>query len=407
MKTTKQKQKGFLALVSLAVTMAMLTACGGAPSGSSAPGSSSPGSETKAPGTEWAEEVGLNKTETVDELYEKAKKEGKVVVYSQSSRIKDVKATFEKQYPGVEVEAYHMGTNDVVEKVIREQGAGVFHADVAFLKESAGTVTNEILAKGMMHPYKPTDLTTHMIEPYKTERAGLVPYVSLRAFYYNTEAYKSPPIDSWWDLTKPEWKGKVILEDPTISADTMDLFLAVIANPQDMEQAYKEEFGKDIELDGTENASYEFFKRLLANDLILVKSSDEAVEAVGAPGQSSPPIAISASSKQRDIKEKGLKVAVTYDIKPKVSVAGESYLYIINKAPHPNAGKLLIRWMAGEADGKAEGFKPYNVQGSWSTRTDNGRDDQPPLDQLNVWPADHNFFYQNFTKFRDFWMSNQ
>ena len=64
----------------------------------------------------WEETSNLDATESVDELYEAVKKEGKVVVYSQSSRIKDVKASFEKQYPGIEVEAYDMGTNEIIGK---------------------------------------------------------------------------------------------------------------------------------------------------------------------------------------------------------------------------------------------------------------------------------------------------
>lgn len=393
-------------------TAAMLMICAFLLVGSAC-GKSNPaggGTDASKPGgknSEWAEKAGMYKTETVDELYEKAKQEGKVVVYSQSSRIKDVKASFEAKYPGIKVDAYNMTTNDIVEKVIREQGAGVFNSDVIFVKDAAGTVSTELTSKGLVHKYMPKDLTDKMVEPYKSKSPGLVPYVSLRAFYYNTEVYKEAPVKNWWDLTTPEWKGKVILEDPIQSADTMDLFLSIVQHADEMKQAYKEKFGKDIELNGTENAGYEFFKRILKNDPILVKSSDEAVDAVGAKGQSKPPIAVSASSKQRDIVEKGLKVATTYDIKPRLSVVGTNYLYVANNAPNPNAAKLMIRWLAGEADGKGEGFKPFNVQGSWSSRSDNGRTDQPSLDKIKVWDYDADYFYNNFIKFREFWLKNQ
>lgn len=355
----------------------------------------------------WAETNGLNKTETVDELYSKAKQEGKVVVYSQSSRIKDVKATFEAKYPGIKVEAFNMSTNDIVEKVIREQTAGIYNADVIFVKDASGAVTTELTTKKLVHKYIPKDLSEKMVEPYKSNSSGLVPYFSLRAIFYNTDVYKTSPITNWWDLTMPEWKGKVLMNDPIDSADMMDLFLAMIQHSDEMKQAYKEKFGKDIVLDGTENASYEFIKRFLKNDPVLMKSSDEVVEAVGVSTQGKPPIGIGASSKLRDVIEKKLSIAATYDVLPKISVVGPSYLYVADKAPNVNAAKLMIRYMAGEADGKSDGFKPFNVMGSWSTRTDNGRTDQPSIDKLKVWNYDSDYFYKNFVKFREFWLKMQ
>ncbi|WP_171654068.1 ABC transporter substrate-binding protein [Paenibacillus foliorum] len=360
-----------------------------------------------AAASDWAEKNGLNKTETTDELYAKAKGEGKVVVYSQSSRIKDVKATFEAKYPGVKVEAFNMSTNDIVEKVIREQGAGIYNADVIFVKDAIGAVTTELTTKKLVHKYIPKDLSDKMVEPYKSKSSGLVPYFSLRAIFYNTDVYKTSPITNWWDLTQPEWKGKVLLNDPIDSADMMDLFLAMVQHSDEMKQAYKDKFGKDIVLNGTENAAYEFIKQFLKNDPVLMKSSDEVVEAVGVSTQGKPPIGIGASSKLRDVIEKKLSIAATYDVKPKISVVGPSYLYVADKAPNVNAAKLMIRYMAGEADGKADGFKPFNVMGSWSTRIDNGRTDQPAIDKLSVWDYDSDYFYKNFVKFREFWLKMQ
>jgi iron(III) transport system substrate-binding protein len=355
----------------------------------------------------WAETNGLNKTETVDELYSKAKQEGKVVVYSQSSRIKDVKATFEAKYPGIKVEAFNMSTNDIVEKVIREQAAGIYNADVIFVKDASGAVTTELTTKKRVHKYIPKDLSEKMVEPYKSNSSGLVPYFSLRAIFYNTDVYKTPPVTNWWDLTMPEWKGKVLMNDPIDSADMMDLFLSMIQHSDEMKQAYKEKFGNDIVLDGTENAAYEFFKRFLNNDPVLMKSSDEVVEAVGVTTQGKPPIGIGASSKLRDVIEKKLSIAATYDVLPRISVVGPSYLYVADKAPNVHAAKLMIRWMAGETDGKSDGFKPFNVMGSWSTRTDNGRTDQPSIDKLHVWNYDSDYFYKNFVRFREFWLKMQ
>ncbi|WP_036745802.1 ABC transporter substrate-binding protein [Paenibacillus sp. UNC451MF] len=405
----RTKRKAVTALLVAFTMMFMLAACNSAPGkGSQAGGDGKQGAAGNVQAAnEWAEKSGLNKTETVDELYAKAKQEGKVVVYSQSSRIKDVKATFEAKYPGIKVEAFNLSTNDIVEKVIREQAAGIYNADVIFVKDASGAVSTELTSKKLVHKYLPTDLSAKMVEPYKSKSSGLVPYFSLRAIFYNTDVYKTPPVTNWWDLTMPEWKGKVLLNDPIDSADMMDLFLAMVQHADEMKQAYKDKFGKDIVLEGTENAAYEFIKRFLKNDPVLMKSSDEVVEAVGVTNQGKPPIGIGASSKLRDVVDKKLSIAATYDVLPRISVVGPSYLYVADKAPNVNAAKLMIRWMAGEADGKADGFKPFNVMGSWSTRTDNGRTDQLPIDKLHVWDYDSDFFYKNYVKFREFWLKMQ
>ncbi|WP_036635433.1 ABC transporter substrate-binding protein [Paenibacillus massiliensis] len=383
-----------------------LTACGASTSQTASPSASPSGADAPAAANSWLEQAGLDLTETTEKLYEKAKLEGKVTVYSQSSRIKDVKASFEAEYPGIEVEAYDMSTNEMIEKLVREQQAGLYNADVVFIKDAGGTVSQELVAEGALHAYMPEDIVSKLAPGFESS-PGLPFYFSTRTIFYNTEVYDQAPVNNWWDLTDERWRGKVVVDDPMLSADTMDLLVTMVANSDDMAAAYKEKYGEEIVLDGTENAGYEFIKRLLANDPVFVKSSDDVVTAVGTPGQQDPPLGVSTSSKSRNIVDKGFKMQFIYDTAPKMSVAGTSYLYVADQASHTSAAKLLIRWMAGEADGKAEGFRPYNVLGSWSTRTDINLTEQRPTSELNLWEYDGEFLYQNTQKVIDFILANQ
>src|SRR5690554_5567139 len=74
---------------------------------------------------EWLKTVGLDpyapEMEDWDAVYEKAKAEGKVIIYTSSSRTIQVKDEFEALYPGIEVEVYHLGTTDSINKLHREQ----------------------------------------------------------------------------------------------------------------------------------------------------------------------------------------------------------------------------------------------------------------------------------------------
>lgn len=398
-------------LTSALILSLTLTACGASSAQPSFPSPSASPAGTDAPAAaapadSWLAQAGLDQTETTEELYEKAKQEGKVTVYSQSSRIKDVKASFEAEYPGIEVEAYDMSTNEMIEKLVREQDAGLYNVDVVFIKDAGGTVSQELVEEGALHAYMPEDIVSKLAPGFESS-PGLPFYFSTRAIFYNTEVYNEAPVNNWWDLTDERWNGKVVIDDPMLSADTMDLLVTMVANGDDMAAAYKEKFGEDIVLDGTENAGYEFIKRLLANDPVFVKSSDDVVTAVGTAGQQDPPLGVSTSSKSRNIVDKGFKMQFIYDAAPKMSVAATSYLYVADQASNTNAAKLLIRWMAGEADGTAEGFRPYNVLGSWSTRTDISLTEQRPTSELNLWEYDGEFLYQNTQKVIDFILANQ
>ncbi len=357
------------------------------------------GGESKAQET-WLEKAALDQEDDVNKLYEEAIKEGEVVIYSMSSRIVDVKKTFEEQYPGVTVEAYDMRMAEIFEKVRREYEAGIHNADVIFIKDSDGTVYNEMVKTGMLHSYVPKDIGEKMKPEFREPLFS--PYLEMKQVFYNDEVYDTSPIDSWWDLTRPEYKGKVMIQNPLSTPENQGLFLAMIQNADDMEKAYKEEFGEDIVLNGTENAGYEFVKRLMENGLIFTDSDTEIIEAIGAEGQTNPPFGIVTSSKMREKFSKGYKLAVVENIKPKDGVIAPASLLIVDNAPHVNAAKLLIRWIAGEADGKGPGLKPFLAPGSWPTRSDVEPENTPPLDSLRLWDFDLDFNYQNINELRDF-----
>ncbi|HOX31042.1 MAG TPA: extracellular solute-binding protein [Spirochaetales bacterium] len=353
--------------------------------------------------TAWAKKAALDAPDTAEQLYEAAKKEGKVVIYSMSSRSKDVKAGFEKLYPGVKVETYDMRNTEIFEKIERENAAGIKNADVIFVKDSDGTMANDFYARGVVHSYVPKDIGAKVDAQFK--QPGFAIYLEMKLVFYNTEVYDKDPIDSWWDLTRPEWKGKIMLTNPQAAIETLGLFCSFVQNSAEMAADYKREFGQDLKLSpGVANAGYEFIKRLAANDLVITNSDQEVVDAIGAAGQKNPPIGIATSSKIRD-KSKGLKLGSVTTLKPRSSTGNPAYLCMVEGGQHPNAAKLLIRYMAGEADGKADGYKPFDVEGSWPTRSDMVTKSKTPLSEMKLWAEDAKYNYPNTVKVTNFWLS--
>ena len=76
----------------------------------------------------------------------------------------------------------------------------------------------------------------------------LVQRHSSRVVYYNTALNPNgPPIDSLWDLTREEWKGRTLLPSPLEDGISANFMQTILLNSDAMEAAYKEEFGKDVE----------------------------------------------------------------------------------------------------------------------------------------------------------------
>jgi iron(III) transport system substrate-binding protein len=358
---------------------------------------------------EWLKksELGPHETRGYDEkqLYEKAKLEKEVAVYSYSSRVHQFGKTFEQQFPGIKVNGFDMDSTEIVTKVLAEQRAGNFAADVIFLKDPS-TVHHELLEKGLAFTYVPPDLKP--VLPERFQKPFLVHHVSLNALVYNTGVNKVPPVQSLWDLTKPEWKSRVLFPDPVKMPEFIEFLATIVQHGDEMAKEYQRVFGKPIQLSkGVKNAGYEWILRILKNDAVIAGSTNDASNAVGQPGQQKPPVGITALSRLRD-KEKDPKLAfdVVYDVKPVLGIATEVVIAIVNRAKHPSAAKLMTRWMMGDEKG-GQGYNPYFVLGDLPVRTDQPA---PPgsrtLAKMNVWMADPAYVWDYGQEIRDFWLAN-
>lgn len=189
------KHKRTLAGILAATMMLSMAACGGGGStnggdSNAAEGPQDPNAAAAArhPG---ADRLGavlriFNTDETDEELYEKAKEEGKVTVYSISSRVTKVAKAFAEKYPGVDVEPFDISTNELLEKVTREYDAGQHVADVVHINDQDGTLYNEYVTARKFYNYKPADILSHIDEKYTSTQTPL--YIELTQLFYNAEA---------------------------------------------------------------------------------------------------------------------------------------------------------------------------------------------------------------------------
>ena len=339
--------------------------------------------------------------------------EGQVVVYSVSSRMEKIMEGFTEKY-GIEVVWFDMESSDQVEKFGREYDAGVYEVDVLYGNHEPDLV-GEFLPEGKVEPFVPST-TAPFLDDIEMEPI-LVQRWSSRVLIYN--ALQNPdgaPIDNLWDLTRPEWKGLVLTPDP-ISGVQGAVYQTIINHPDEMAAAYELEFGEPIVLsDGINDAGEEWFYRFIMNEPVTMSSTSKVAKGVGDVEQTgAAPIGFTTFSKLRkyglgcgDVEAEyfptGYATLAMLDVQPVFGVAYPTILALSSQAPHPNAGKLLIRYLV------EEGYWPWNEIGDYASRADfealqTSFFGLPAFDELGVWVTDSDHIYQNVFEYVDFYLS--
>lgn len=329
-----------------------------------------------------------------------ARQEGKVVLFSVSSRFAKIQKGFKEKY-GVELVGYDISSDEQVEKFSREHKAGLFQTDVLF-NNATSELHGKLLPGKMIWNFVPNEFESVLDESEKNP--FLVQRWSSRVFIYNTALHPTgPPVKNMWAVTRPEWKGKVLTPDPS-GAAMANAFQTVLNRPKEMAAAYEKEFGKPVTLSpGMKNAAEEWLMRFIKN-AVISPSTDKIFEGVSDVKQKEAPLGITTFSKLRDVKKGAFESSPIYDMEPVFGVGYPTVLVICDRAPHPNAAKLLIRYMMDE------GIKPWNVLGDYPARSD--LEDKhvkkykvPYYSKANIWNSDAKHIYETSYDYLQFLMS--
>jgi len=356
--------------------------------------------EPDNPLVDWLTTANLDAEETPEQLYAAALDEDMLVVYSTSTRMMDVAASFEKQYPGLLVKVEHLREPELYDTLAENYETGNFTGDVIISADGRGIMTNEFLPKHIAVKYVPYDIADKILPGNNEDFLMLAGEASVVC--YNELAYPAPPVSNWWELTEEQWRGMVYMPSPTRSMTTLALFCMMIENSERMAGAYEDLYGQPLELAQGENAGREFIRRLMANGAIILNSSDEVAEIVGAPGSSSQNIGIVISSKTR-LREIGYELLNQYEMEPFAGLYTPISVMMAGGAKNVSAAKLFIRWLLGEANGRGVGYQPYLQSGAWSVRSDVRDDTGVRIGDLNLLSLDRVYLYENQEAFLAFW----
>ncbi len=289
-----------------------------------------------------------------------AKKEGKVVLYGSSSSptIRDLAPEFKKKF-GFELEVLAFDKGSALSaRLLTERKAGLSMADVF----SGGTNTffGAVKPAGMADPMEPVLLLPEVVNP-KNWYAGKLPWLdkehmlfSYYAFANNTIAINSDlvkpdEIKSYHDLLNPKWKGKIIMNDPTISGVGLKSFSAL----------------------GFAILNLDFFRQLARQEPMIIRDQRLQVDWL-AKGKYH--VLISPRpAPMMEFKRAGAPVAYGNPPIEGTYLSSGSALGLLSQVPHPNAAKIFINWFLSR-----EGQIGMIPEGMQSSRLDVPTDDLDP-----------------------------
>ena len=397
--------KTFVRYLTVIVLISLLAACGGAPA-TQAPSSQG---EALTDAEQWAKANGVGPYQPAEEDWEAVEaaaiKEGSVVVYSNSSKFEKLQEDWNALYPDIALGGGD--TDDIAVKMSAEQEAGNVVGDVWF-NSDGHLLYGEFVPNQWIWWYSPPGVVMDDVTP---ERPFALARRSVDDIGYNSEVNPNGcPVNNWWQFTEPELKGKFYMEDPISDSSTTAKITLIEQHADQMANAYKDMYGKEWTEDeaygdDTPNAGYLFLKKLAHNQPGIQPGGDEVDAAFATLGMNPSEEAgygWTGLSSYEGTQNGELAMAPCYDLNPVAGILKATYLGIANKAPHPNAAKLFIKFALSE-----EGFAPWNEFGAYpSVEGLSIAEGMPPRDDLQLWPSDDLYAYQNLSKIRDFWAVN-
>jgi ABC-type Fe3+ transport system substrate-binding protein len=297
-----------------------------------------------------------------EKTVEAAKREGEVVIYGPHNPMyRPLWETFEKSYPGVKISFVPGKGAEHTQRVLAERRAGKYLVDIVM----GGSSSYRSFPEGSLE-----SIRSHLLLPeVKNESAWwgkkfwfadtqnqyafvVSGEVGTRRGSYNTELLDPREIQSWWDLLKPKFKGKLGTFDPLVAGGGGETFGFFYDTPA---------------------LGAEFIRRLLTEtDILITRDLQQGTDWL-ARGR----ILFYIGSGQPIIRAK--RQGLPVDLLPhplregEIMGGGSCCMALVNRAPHPNAAKVFINWVLSREGQIA--WQKYSE--SNSLRMDIPKDDLP------------------------------
>lgn len=262
--------------------------------------------------------------ESLDQLYAKAKTEGKVTMYTSvpTFLLDQWKKQFSAKYPGIDFEFFRSGTGKVLARIETESRAGSLGGDLVWLADP--TAFNGMVQQKLLRAYEPPEWQ-HISLAKNPEGYFVAGRVLVGCLLTNPQA-GGATVKSFADLTDPAMKGKICIASPLISGSTNVMDGALWHDPR---------FG------------WNYFEQLKNNGVLILNDVPDVARAV-ASGERAAGISLSLFKYKPEFLNSPMQVVIPTE----GAITMPSPLALFEQAPHPAAAKLLYRFLLSpEAQG--------------------------------------------------------
>lgn len=254
-----------------------------------------------------------------------AKKEGSVNVYTSTIPVpshRPIMEAFKDKY-GIQVEFILGRGVEIMERVVREQRAGVNRSDVyetgvpthfmlkerGYLAGSLNLPETQDVSKVWINDTFIMDKEHYLFSYYEYTPGPVV----------NTNLV-SPAEEprSWFDLLEPKWKGKIMWDDPTVPGPGVKVL------------SFLKQYVGGIK----------YWEDLAKQEVVVVRDRTFLFDSI-IRGRASIAVGVFTAAITRGLKD-GAPIKALY-VKEGNPGAGWT-LSLIKDAPHPNAAKLFLNW---------------------------------------------------------------
>jgi iron(III) transport system substrate-binding protein len=298
-----------------------------------------------------------------EETLKAAREEGKVVVSGPPSAElrKVLPAAFKARY-GINVEYLGGRSTESAARMRAERRAGIYSIDVIFAGIQSMALTFH--REKMLQPLKPALQLPEVVDGSKWKKGKLwfadpeEQYILRLAntvttmFHINTSLVKPGEIRSVKDLLDPKWKGKIALQDPTIPGSGSNQAAHLYFQ-------HGEDFVKKLYVDQ---------KPMISRDTRMITDG---------LARGTYPISLGAEDADVEkLRAEGVPVSILENLTDLYQEISASFgqVALIDNAPHPNAAKVFVNWIASK-----EGNEVFNrAMGTVPTRKDIVADFVPP-----------------------------
>jgi iron(III) transport system substrate-binding protein len=278
-----------------------------------------------------------------DETLAAARKEGKVVVAGPpDTEVRQaLPAAFEARY-AIRMEYISGRGTDQANKLRRERGAGAYTVDAVVAGNQ--TMFSVLYAEKMLAPLKPELILPEVTDGKYWKRGSLwfadpeqkyilrIFNTVREAFIINTDMVREKDLRRFSDLLDPKWKGKISFLDPSMAGTGANQCAFL----------YKQ-FGED------------FVKTLFVDQKPLI--SRERRQLTDGVLRGTYPITFGAEDGEIErLRAEGMPVKAIFALEDMPGVvSGGNMVGLLDQAPHPNAARVFVNWMASKEAGEIYG----------------------------------------------------